>query len=119
MTACKDCTHWNDRSGRGMVGRCRRYAPRCICGVGTGESDVMFAETNSDDWCGEFAPIKPAPAPQFDAVKVRELLKILTDSAYTIGQYYPDAVKQSSAGVARVYRDAASEELCRLLGIED
>lgn len=33
---------------------CKRYAPRWISGVGTGETDQNFPIVYSDEWCGEF-----------------------------------------------------------------
>ena len=37
---------------------CRRYAPREICGSGTGYNDTKFAEVKENDWCGEFQQMR-------------------------------------------------------------
>ncbi len=39
-----------------MVFECRRYAPRRIHGVGTGETDQKWPYVELGEWCGEFKP---------------------------------------------------------------
>ena len=35
-------------------GECHRYAPRQLCGSGTGFSNDKWPHLQKDDWCGEF-----------------------------------------------------------------
>lgn len=51
---CMNCKH--SLKIDDMDYQCRRYAPRRIHGVGTGESTTKFPTVRLDDWCGEFCP---------------------------------------------------------------
>lgn len=45
--SCGECAHWDSlrRDGTiGIIGECRKYAPRA----------GGFARTKPDDWCGEY-----------------------------------------------------------------
>ena len=51
---CMNCEHSLLADEKKMTYQCRRYAPRRIHGVGTGENKEMFPMVRLDDWCGEF-----------------------------------------------------------------
>ena len=34
---------------------CRRYAPRMVCGTGTGFKDWKWPNVNHDEFCGEWS----------------------------------------------------------------
>jgi hypothetical protein len=48
------CTTNNEDETILQDSECRRYAPRRIHGVGTGESHQYFPYVYPFDWCGEF-----------------------------------------------------------------
>jgi hypothetical protein len=65
LIACFACRFWDgnhpDPTAPGLVekeGRCRRYAPA----VGG------WPPTKGEDWCAEFLPLTPTPAPNPEAV---------------------------------------------------
>jgi len=58
---CEDCKYFDDgivtqpnAVDMDIAPHCRRYAPRIICGGGTGWSNQLFPKVHPDDWCGEF-----------------------------------------------------------------
>ena len=53
--SCVHCKFFGDDIVKGYkVGVCRRYAPRFISGVGTGETSQRFPMAYLDEWCGEY-----------------------------------------------------------------
>ena len=53
--SCVHCKFFGDDIVKGYkVGVCRRYAPRFISGVGTGETSQRFPMAYPDEWCGEY-----------------------------------------------------------------
>lgn len=52
---CKNCLFFGKDIVDGYEVRvCRRYAPRYVSGVGTGETSQKFPIVSPDDWCGEW-----------------------------------------------------------------
>ena len=57
---CENCKYFHyeelkdEGFGDSKILECRRYAPREICGTGTGYSNQKFPNIKKDDWCGEF-----------------------------------------------------------------
>lgn len=64
MNDCKSCRFFHtlmiqesgfDDTVAAAGFECRRYAPRMICGAGTGYAQgVWWPRASPDDWCGEF-----------------------------------------------------------------
>ena len=65
---CQNCDHWFQYHQYGdngdidfvLVGSCRRYAPKPMAHLNTGDEAsrlcpvVSWAETTSDEWCGDW-----------------------------------------------------------------
>jgi len=61
---CETCRFWKPPFQENNFGQCRRHAPavRLIrldgdgCLTETRDAEVVWAETDVDDWCGEHQP---------------------------------------------------------------
>lgn len=65
-TICQTCRYFEPLEGGG--GHCRRYAPRpAMLGEIAGVEDTHFRqwpEVEDDDWCGEWALVRPGDLKQ-------------------------------------------------------
>ena len=54
MKLCESCKWWVKKHEPCGDGECRRYAPRIICGAGTGFARWEWPTTRNSSGCGEW-----------------------------------------------------------------